>query len=245
MRTSNPLLSERTFQTYYQQDELSDKMTISGTVNKSLILWVILLFTASFSWMQGAESPLFTWMVMGGAIGGLAVAVLCAFKKEWSPIIAPIYAALQGLFLGGVSMLIEKSYPGIVPQAVALTLGVFVSLLFSYKSGYIKATENLKLGIVSATGAIALVYMVSMGLRIFGMEMPFIHESGWIGIGFSIFVVVIAALNLVLDFDFIEKGVENHSPKWMEWYASFGLMVTLVWLYIEILRLLVKIAGRK
>ena len=157
---------------------------------------------------------------------------------------APIYALLEGLALGGISAIFEARFPGIVVQAVGLTFGALFCLLIAYKSGMIKVTENFKLGVVSATGAIALFYVVSLLLGMFGISLPFIHGSGIIGIGFSLFVVAIAALNLVLDFDFIENGADRGAPKYMEWYAAFGLIVTLVWLYIEILRLLSKIRSR-
>jgi len=180
-----------------------------------------------------------------GAIGGFVVALITIFNKTWSPFTAPVYAILEGLFLGGLSSFMERFYPGIVIQAVALTFGVLFCLLAAYRSGLIKATENFKLGIVAATGSIFLIYMVTFVLGIFGVSIPYIHGSGWIGIGFSMAVVVIAALNLVLDFDFIENGAEAGAPKFMEWYAAFGLVVTLVWLYIEILRLLAKLSSRR
>ena len=181
---------------------------------------------------------------MIGAIGGFAVALVTVFKKTWSAITAPVYALLEGLFLGGISAVFEARFPGIVIQAVGLTFGTLLCLLFAYKSGLIKATENFKLGIVAATGGIGMIYLVSIFFGFFGIQIPFIHESGIIGIGFSLFVVVIAALNLVLDFDFIESGSEMGAPRYMEWYAAFGLMVTLIWLYIEILRLLSKLRSR-
>jgi uncharacterized YccA/Bax inhibitor family protein len=177
-----------------------------------------------------------------GAIGGLVMALVTAFKQTWAPVTAPIYAALEGLFVGAVSALFEARYPGIVMQAVMLTFGTLGALLMAYKSGLIKATENFKLGVTAATGAIALLYLVNIGLRLFtDVSIPFIHESGLLGIGFSLFVVTIAALNLVLDFDFIESGAEANAPKYMEWYGAFGLVVTLIWLYIEFLRLLAKL----
>ena len=158
---------------------------------------------------------------------------------------APLYAGLEGLFLGGISAFFEARHPGIVMQAVTLTFGTLGALLLAYRSGLIRATENFKLGVVAATGGIAVLYLVNMGMRLFGMEgIGFIHESSWLGIAFSGFVVVIAALNLVLDFDFIESGVEHGAPKYMEWYGAFGLVVTLVWLYLEILRLLSKLQSR-
>ncbi|MFT4179919.1 MAG: Bax inhibitor-1/YccA family protein [Thermomonas sp.] len=253
MRSGNPALKESTFLdlgsgTLVKGD--AGAMTLNGTVNKTALLLVITLAGALFSWSQfttalaannpGAVMP-YVW---GGAIGGFIVALVTVFKKEWAPFTAPLYAALEGLFLGAVSAMFELRFPGIVMQAVGLTFGTLAALLMAYRSGLIKATENFKLGVVAATGGIALLYLVNIGLGFFGKSIPFIHESGLLGIAFSGFVVVIAALNLVLDFDFIENGVEQGAPKHMEWYAAFGLLVTLVWLYLEILRLLSKLQSR-
>ena len=254
MRSGNPALKENTFLdlgsgTLVQGD--AGAMSLNGTVNKTALLLVVTLVGAMFSWSQftgamaagnpGAIMP-YVW---GGAIGGFVVALVTIFKKEWSPFTAPVYAALEGLFLGAVSGMFELRFPGIVMQAVGLTFGTLAALLLAYRSGLIKATENFKLGVVAATGAIALLYLVNMGMRLFGFEgMGFIHESSTIGILFSVGVVIVAALNLVLDFDFIEQGVEHGAPKYMEWYAGFGLMVTLVWLYLEFLRLLAKLQSR-
>ena len=212
---------------------------------------VLTLAGALFTWSQfsaalaagnpGAVMP-YVW---GGAIGGLIVALVTVFKKTWAPVTAPLYAVLEGLFLGAVSAMFELRFPGIVMQAVGLTFGTLAALLLAYRSGLIKATENFKLGVVAATGGIALLYLVNIGMRLFGFEgMGFIHESGTFGILFSVFVVIVAALNLVMDFDFIESGVDAGAPKYMEWYAGFGLVVTLVWLYLEILRLLSKLQSR-
>jgi uncharacterized YccA/Bax inhibitor family protein len=170
--------------------------------------------------------------------------MVAIFKPTTAPIAAPIYALLEGLFLGGISSIMEARFPGIVIQAVGLTFGTLFALLFAYKSGLIKATENFKLGVTAATGGIFMMYMVSFILGFFGMNVPFIHGNGIMGIGISGFIVVIAALNLVLDFDFIEHGVEQGSPKFMEWRAALGLMITLVWLYLEILHLLSKLRSR-
>jgi uncharacterized YccA/Bax inhibitor family protein len=186
-------------------------------------------------------SPLL-WL---GLLGGAVVGLVTAFKPAFAPVTTPIYAALEGLFLGGLSGLYELRYPGIVMNAVGLTFGCLAALLAAYSSGLIRPSENFKLGIVAATGGIALLYMVSMGLGFFGKSIPFIHESTPIGIAFSVFVVGLAALNLVLDFDFIEDGARRGAPKYMEWYGAFGLLVTLVWLYLEILRLLAKLQNRK
>ena len=182
-----------------------EAMTIQGTVNKTGLSLLILLFTASWVWekvISGAGVPPVIWL---GAIGGFIVAIIIIFKKEWAPVTTPIYSALEGLFLGGISGMLELRYPGIVIQAVALTFGTLFSLLMAYKSGLIKVTENFKLGIVAATGGICLIYFVNIIMRFFGSGIPFIHESGTFGILFSLFVVVIAALNLVLDFDFIGR----------------------------------------
>jgi uncharacterized YccA/Bax inhibitor family protein len=177
-------------------------------------------------------------------LGGLVMAMVCVFKPTTAPITAPLYAGLEGLVLGALSAILEVQFPGIVIQAVTLTFGVFACLLLAYQSGLIKATENFKLGVVAATGGIFLVYLISFVGGFFGFQMPLIHSSGTFGILFSLFVVGIAALNLVLDFDFIEKGAESGAPKHMEWYGAFGLIVTLEWLYIEILHLLSKLRSR-
>jgi len=192
----------------------------------------------------------FTWtspsppIMIGGAIGGFVVALVTIFKKTWAPFTVPVYALLEGLFLGGISRFFEDRFPGIASQAIILTLGILGALLLAYKSKLIKPTENFKLGIAAATGGIFLIYMVNIIMGFFGSGIPMIHESGMIGIGFSVFVVIIASLNLVLDFDFIEQGVEQGAPKYMEWYGAFGLLVTLIWLYLEILRLLAKLKSR-
>jgi uncharacterized YccA/Bax inhibitor family protein len=247
MRTANPALNANTFGRATSA-AYGDRMTIGGTVNKTGVLLVILLIPATWIWGQvyGAwQSPAAGPLMLGGAIGGLIFALVTIFKKEWSPVTAPLYAACEGLLLGGISALMELRFPGIVVQAVALTAGTLLCLLLAYRSGLIRATENFKLGIVAATGAVAMIYLATIVLGFFGVRIPFIHENGLIGIGFSLVVVAIAALNLVLDFDFIEQGAEHGAPKYMEWYAAFGLMVTLVWLYLEILRLLAKLQSRR
>jgi len=246
MRTSNPALNDNVFRGAGRAVLAGDSMTVQGTVNKTGMLLLLVLLTAAWTWRMyyTAADSIGIW-VLGGAIGGFIVALVTIFKKQWAGVTAPLYALLEGLVLGGISSIMEARYPGIVIQAVGLTFGTLFGLLFAYRSGLIKATENFKLGVVAATGGIALVYVATMVLGLFHIRMPYIHESGFIGIGFSLFVVVIAALNLVLDFDFIENGAAQGAPKYMEWYAAFGLMVTLIWLYIEILRLLSKMRERK
>ncbi|MDO9516966.1 MAG: Bax inhibitor-1/YccA family protein [Methanosarcinaceae archaeon] len=245
MRTANPALNDNTFR-HVEGDAKDGYMTINGTVNRTYILLFMLLIPAIYTWnMFAKDSPLVSILMIIGIVGGLIVALITVFKKTLAPITAPIYAVFEGLFLGVISAFFEAMYPGIVIQAVTLTFGVLFCLLFAYKSGFIKVTENFKLGVVAATGSIFVIYLISFVMGLFGVSVPFIHESGILGIGFSLFVVTIASLNLVLDFDFIESGARNRMPKYMEWYAAFGLIVTLVWLYIEILRLLSKLRSRR
>ena len=247
MRTANPALNSKTFENFRLADLREDVMSIQGTVNKTALLFLLTLIAASWTWTlyitAASVDAVIPW-VIGGAAGGLIAAIVTVVKKNWAAVTAPIYSILEGLFLGGLSSILEAQFPGIVIQAVGLTFGILFCLLMVYKTGLIKATENFKLGVAAATGGIFLIYLVSFILGIFGTTIPYIHGSGLIGIGFSLFVVVIAALNLVLDFDFIESGAASGAPKFMEWYAAFGLMVTLVWLYIEILILLVKLRSR-
>ncbi len=252
MRSGNPALKESTFLdlgsgTVVSRD--AGAMTLNGTVNKTAFLLVLTVLTAAFAWSQtitaqGEVAPGASLYLWGGVIGGFILAMVTVFKKEWAPITAPMYALLEGFFLGAISAIYNQQFQGIVMQAVLLTFGTLFALLFAYRSGWIKATENFKLGVVAATGGIALVYLATIVLGFFNINIPMIHDSGLVGIGFSLFVVVIAALNLVLDFDLIETGVEKNAPKYMEWYGAFALMVTLVWLYIEFLRLLSKLQSR-
>lgn len=246
MRTSNPTLNDNVFNRNRAINS-TDRMTIDGTVNKCLLLILLVFGFATISWQSAfpngwsaGSAPQIPGWYLPVTIAAFVVALVAAFKKPWAPILAPLYAILEGLVLGAVSVLFEFQYPGIVMHAVMGTMGTFFALLMAYKSGMIKATENFKLGVVAATGGICIVYLVDIGLSFFGKSVPLIHESSTTGILFSVGVVIIAALNLVLDFDFIEKGAEQGSAKYMEWYAAFGLLVTLVWLYLEILRLLAK-----
>ncbi len=217
-------------------------MTLRGTVHKSVLLLAIVVVAAAFTWNLPRQIGL--PIAFGGAFLGLITAVVLCFKNRWAPVLAPVYAVVEGLFLGGISALYHAQSNGLVVQAVMLTFGTLAALLFAYQSGLIRATQNFRSGIIAATGGIFLVYLVSMVLGFFGIQIPFIHSTGWVGIGFSLFVVTIAALNLVLDFDFIEQGAANRAPRHLEWYAAFGLLVTLVWLYLEILRLLSKLQRR-
>lgn len=242
MRTSNPMMKDNVFTRSLSGVET---MTMQGTVNKTIALLALVVIGAGYTWNlfynQGmaAVQP---WL-MGGLVGGFAVAMITIFKQSWAPVLAPLYAVLEGLALGGLSAYFETQFQGIVLQAVALTFGVLFCLLFAYKTRLIKVTQKFRLGVVAATGGIAVVYVIGFVGSFFGWQIPYIHQSGIVGIGFSLFVVVIASMNLVLDFDFIERGA-GVAPKYMEWYAAFGLIVTLVWLYLEILRLLSKLRDR-
>lgn len=244
MRSGNPSLNKDAFNKHDSTDS-GQTMTISGTVNRTFILILLLLATFVYSWSQFVNDPgSVTPLILVGAIGGLIVAIITIFVPKISPFTAPLYALLEGLFLGAISASYEAQYGGIVFQAVLLTIAVLISLLLIYKSGLIKVTQNFRIGVISATGAIFLVYIVSFVGGFFGFTVPYLHDASPIGIAISVFIVIIAALNLVLDFDFIENAAARRTPKYFEWYGAFGLLITLIWLYLEILRLLSKIRSR-
>ena len=243
LRSGNPALNTKTFSGFDMPTGAS--MTIMGTVHKTALGLLLLMSTALFTWNMPAGDPRATGLMIVGMIGGLIVAIVTIFKNHLAKYTVPAYALLEGLALGGISKFFDVMYPGIVNQAVMLTFGTLGALLLAYRSGLIKATENFKLGIVAATGGIFFVYLISWILSWFSVSIPLIHSNSNMGILFSIVVVVIAALNLVLDFDFIEEGSEKGAPKYMEWYGAFGLLVTLIWLYLEILRLLAKLSSRR
>ncbi len=244
MRTANPALNSQTF-AGAGNVSADEAMTLQGTVNRTGILLALLVAASVLAWSQGPTAKLLQWTGIW-AIAGFVVGLFTVFVKKAAPITAPVYAVLEGLVVGGISLFFELQYPGIVIQAVALTFGTLAALLIVYTSRLIPVTQNFRLGVVAATGGIAILYLVDLGMGFFlHRSIPMIHESGLFGIGFSIFVVIIAALNLVLDFDFIENGSRTGQPKYMEWYAGFGLIVTLVWLYLEILRLLAKTRRRR
>ena len=244
-RSGNPALTKNTFKNITYSND--NRMTLEGTVNKTIIALMLLLFSATYTFSNEQ-----TGLIGIGFIGGFVLALITIFKKKWAPYTVPAYAVLEGLALGGISLIFDKMYPGIAQQAIILTFGIFGALLFAYKSRIIQATENFKLGIFAATAGIGLAYFINLIVFwIYGEPFHFmtIGQPGspapLMSIGFSLFVVLIAALNLVLDFDFIEEASENGAPKYMEWYGVFGLLVTLVWLYLEILRLLAKLNSRR
>lgn len=259
MLGSNPALNEDTFLSYAVDDRSAPVMTLGSTVFKSLTLVGICIVCATITWGMTTKGGTFDmgiampW-VLGGLIGGLILALITIFNPKASPVTAPLYAAAEGLFLGAVSAMYEASFgsakgtdpmfSGIVVQAISLTLAVTLVMLALYGTRVIRVTEKLRAGIIAATGAVCLVYIAAIVMRFFGMQMPFLHDTGPIGIGISLVIVGIAAFNLLLDFDLIERGVQGRAPKYMEWYAGFALLVTLVWLYLEILRLLSKLRSR-
>lgn len=249
MRTANPALNESTFESFGSfATERSNTMTLQGTATKTAMLLVLLVASAGYSWLElrGAGG---LQAVIPQFIGGMVVALIAGlvlwFKREWAAILAPIYAVAEGIVLGILSAAYETMSQGIVLQAACLTMGTLFSLLTAYRTGLIKPTENFKLGVVAATGAVAILYLVNTLMFFFNVPgVGFLHSSSPLAIGINAVIVVIAALNLVLDFDFIEEGVKHGAPKYMEWYAGYGLLVTLVWLYVEILRLLSKLSSR-
>jgi uncharacterized YccA/Bax inhibitor family protein len=254
MKTSNPALGENTFRNAgggYGGGliDATARMTLSGTVNKTGLLLILSLASASWTWFRFYSSDSgpasIGGLMMLGLFGGLICAMVTIFKKEWSPVTAPLYALLEGLALGGISAIYNVQFRGIAIQAVALTFGTLLVLLLAYSARIIRVTQKFALGIVAATGGIALFYLAQMILGMFHLNfLSSVNGSGTFGIVFSLIVVAVAALNLVLDFDFIERGVNYGAPKYMEWYGAFGIMVTLVWLYLEILRLLAKTRSR-
>jgi len=245
LQPSNPVMKEKTFADARVLGA-GEAMTLNGTVNKTGFLLILAVLTASWTWnlVRSGEPGAAGLPLIVGLIGGLIVAVATVFKPAWSPITAPLYSLLEGLVLGGISALFESRFPGIAVQAVMLTLGTLVLMLVLYRTRIIQATEKFKMGVVAATGAICLIYFVSLILGFFGVQIPKIYEAGPIGIVFSLVVVGIAALNLILDFDLIERGAAQGAPKYMEWYGGFAVMVTLIWLYLEMLRLLSKLQRR-
>ena len=230
----NPVMKEEAFQKAASEftGQAVEKMTVEGATNKTFILAAILLFTALIGYSM--PNALFLWPA---AIAGLGVVIFASFKPHLSPTLAPLYAAIEGLFVGAVSAIYAGLFDGIIFHAVSLTIAVLFMMLFIYKSGIIKVTNKFRTGVMMATGAIFLVYIVSFILSFFGISVPYLHEGGIMGIGISLVIIGVAALNLLLDFDNFEKGARYGAPQYMEWFCAMGLIITLVWLYIEILRL--------
>jgi uncharacterized YccA/Bax inhibitor family protein len=250
-KSGNPVLSEKKFTDTVLDDIVlhENAMTVRGTLNKFGFLFLMVMATAFYSWKEFSEGGNVQPLIWTGALGGLVVALVITFKKEWAPYLAPAYALLEGLFVGAISAYYDYAFaqqaPYIIITAVGLTFGTAIAMYLLYAFRIIRATQKFKAIVFTATIGIAIFYLITMVLRMFGIDVPFIHEGSTFGIIFSLFVVGIAALNLILDFDMIERGAEAGAPKYMEWYGAFGLLVTIVWLYLEILRLLAKLSGRK
>ncbi len=249
-KSSNPVLTEKKFRDTVLEEVVSHEnaMTIRGTMNKFGFLFLMVMGTAFYAWKEFANGGQVMPLILTGAIGGLVVAIVISFKKEWSPYLAPAYALLEGLFVGGISAYFSFAFadqaPNIIMNAVGLTFGTCIAMYLLYSFRIIKATAKFKAIVMTATAGIMIFYLISFVLGLFGISIPFLHESSALGIGFSIFVVALAALNLILNFDMIETGVALGAPKYMEWYSAFGLLVVIVWLYLEILRLLSLLSGR-
>jgi len=250
-KSGNPVLSDKRFTGSVLDDIVINEnaMTVRGTLNKFGFLFLMVMGTAFYAWKEFASGGNVQPLIWTGAIGGLIVALIITFRQTWAPYLAPAYALLEGLFVGGISAYYDYMFaakaPYIIITAVGLTFGTAIAMYLLYAARIIRATKKFKALIFTATAGIAVFYVISLVLRMFGIQVPFIHEGTAFGIGFSLFVVAIAALNLIMDFDMIERGAASGAPKHMEWYGAFGLLVTIVWLYLEILRLLGKLSSRR
>ncbi|HEY1019831.1 MAG TPA: Bax inhibitor-1/YccA family protein [Sediminibacterium sp.] len=250
-KSGNPTLTEKMFdRSLHIESNMQGTMSVRGTLNKFGFLLLMIIAGAAYSWhlFEQAQTGLMNTLMMVGIFGGLITAIAISFKPNWAPYLAPLYGLLEGLFVGAISAILNaafaEKYPGLVMQAVGLTFGVAIAVFLLYNFRIIRATEKFKSVIIAATMGIALFYLLTMVLRLFGVNVSFMYDSSMLSIGISLFVVAIAALNLILDFDMIEQGAERGAPKFMEWFGAFGLMVTLVWLYIEMLKLLSKLGSR-
>jgi len=245
MRSSNPAMTGKIFEKAGTATAGSSVMTINGTINKIGLMLLMVIAAGAYTWnMVMADPGRAGTLAMVGVIGGFIMALVTIFRPKSSAITAPIYAILEGLFLGAISAILNARYPGIAFQAVLLTIGTLFTMLFLYRSGRIRATPRFRRGVMMATGAVFFAYMISWIMSLLGMPIGFMHSAGPLGILINLVIIVIAALNLIMDFDFIEKGSQMGAPKYMEWYGAFGLLITLIWLYIEFLRLLSRLAGR-
>ncbi len=248
-KSGNPVLGEKAFRGLTLTGDTSQRMTLQGTMNKTGLLMLLVLAGAYYTWNAFSKGQNVQLFMIGGAIGGFVVALITIFKKEWAAYTAPAYALLQGLFLGAISAMYNFAFaekmPNIITNAVGLTVSVGIAMFLLYHFRVIRVTEKFRSIIFMATAGIAIFYLVVMVVRLFGVEMSFMHDSSPLGIGISLFIVGIAALNLLLDFDMIEQGAAYGAPKYMEWFGGFALLVTLIWLYLEILRLLSRFASSK
>ncbi|WP_438946136.1 Bax inhibitor-1/YccA family protein [Sediminibacterium sp.] len=250
-KSGNPTLTEKMFDKSHEMAANNmGTMTVRGAINKFGFMMLMLIAGAAYNWnlYEQLKQDTMTTLMWVGIIGGLISALAISFKPNWAPVLAPLYALLEGLFIGAISAIMNAafadSYPGLIMQAVGLTFGVALAMFLLYNFRVISATERFKSIVFTATLGIGIFYLITMVLRLFGVNVSFMYDSSLLSIGISLFVVGIAALNLIMDFDMIEQGAERGAPKFMEWYGAFGLMVTIVWLYIEMLKLLSKLSSR-
>lgn len=251
LKSGNPTLSAKIFDKSLQMEaQAQGTMSVRGAINKFGFLMLMIISGAAYTWylFDQLKQDTMTTLMIVGAIGGLISALVISFKPRLAPYLAPAYAILEGFLIGGLSAIMNaafaEKFPGLIMQAVGLTFGVAISMFLLYNFRIINATQRFKSVVYTATLGIGIFYLITLVLRLFGVQVSFMYDSSWLSIGISLFVVAIAALNLIMDFDMIEKGAEMGAPRYMEWYGAFGLMVTLVWLYIEILRLLSKLSSR-
>lgn len=246
-QSNNPMLNNRSFTQASTSAADQNTMTLQGTASKTIGLLVMVVAAGAWTWYLLTQSAnpgsAIPWAI-GGAIVALITALITCFAPSWAMVTAPLYAAGEGLLMGAISAMLDKIYPGIAIQAASLTVGILLVMLLLYKVGLVRATEKFKMGLLAATGAVAIFYLVMMVMGFFGSRPDFFYGNGLLSIGITGVIVVIASLNLVLDFAFIEEGAEKGLPKHMEWYAAFGLLVTLIWIYMEVLRLLSKLRSR-
>ncbi|MBW8686503.1 Bax inhibitor-1/YccA family protein [Chitinophaga rhizophila] len=240
---SNPILTERNLQQAGSQSS-EGTMTVNGTIGKMAFLLLLVVASAVYAWGAPARNQNILPLFYGGLIAGIVIFLIIMFKKEWAQYLAPAYALAEGFTLGIISVIFNNLYDGIIAQAVGLTFGVFTAMLILYRTGIIRVTERFKSIVFTATAGIAIFYLLAWVLGMFNIRIPFLHEGSTIGIIFSLVVVTVAALRLTIDFDFVYQGVQQRAPKHVEWLASFGMLVTLVWLYLEILNLLAKLNRR-
>ena len=251
-KSGNPTLTQKMFDKSLSiESDMQGTMSVRGTINKFGFLMLMIIAGAAYNWhmFEEGKQATVTTLMMVGIFGGLITAIAISFKPNWAGYLSPLYGLLEGLFIGGISAILNaafaQKYPGLIMQAVGLTFGVAIAMFLLYNFRVIKATEKFKSVIFTATLGIGIFYLLTMVLNLFGVTVSFMYDSSLLSIGISLFIVAIAALNLILDFDMIEQGAERGAPKFMEWYGAFGLLVTLVWLYLEILRLLSKLGGNK
>jgi len=247
-KTRNIVLSKNTFKDFAKTEDLERSMTLQGVVNKTFLLLFFVVASASVSWQYLLTMTDFDNLgktLIFCSLLSFSVGFVMVINNKSSRYLAPVYSVIEGFLLGIVSAIAEIAFPGIVIQAIVITVGIFLSLLIIYKLRIIRPTENFKLIVSSITSGIAFFYLIVSFCRKMGVVIPYIHENSIGGIIFSIFVIIMASLNLVMDFDFIEQGESKKIPKYMEWYCAFGLMVTIIWLYLEVLNLLMKSKSRK